>query len=114
MKNIKVILSLTIIAGIFFISYNLYAAEVSGKTVDLLEVVGGREGNVDKAGAIALVKAGKPLAFKTSDGKLYLVFNTDGSVADKNLAKNADNEYKIVGKIHNKNGFQYIIADKFE
>lgn len=114
MKNIKIILSLAFIAGVFFISYNLYAAEVTGKTVDLLEVVGGREGNVDKAKAIELFKAGKPLAFKTTDGKLYIVFNTDGSVADKQLALNADKEYKIVGKIHNKNGFQYIIADKFE
>lgn len=114
MKYNKLVMSAFIIASLFLAVYNVYAAEVSGKVVNLSEVMTGQEGSVDKAKAIELVKAGKPLAFKTTDGKLYLVFNTDGSVADKDLARNADKEIKITGKVHNKNGFQYIIADKFE
>lgn len=114
MKNTKIILSILVIASILFGAYNLYAAEVTGRTVNLSEVVTGKEGSVDKATAVELVKANKPLAFMSKDGKLYIVFNTDGTVADRNLARNADGEYKIIGKVHNKNGFQYIIADKFE
>jgi len=114
MKYNKIVLAAFVVASLFLTVYNVYAAEVSGKVVNLSEVMTGQEGTVDKAKAIELVKSGKPLAFKTTDGKIYLVFNTDGSVADKNLAKNADNAIKITGKVHNKNGFQYIIADKFE
>lgn len=114
MKNTKIILSILVITSILFGAYNLYAAEVSGKTVNLSEVVSGKDGNVDKAQAVELVKANKPLAFMSNDGKLYIVFNTDGTVANKNLARNAGNDFKIIGKVHNKNGFQYIIADKYE
>lgn len=113
MKNLKLIsIIFTVLLAITTV-YNLYAAEVKGNTVNLSAVVLGQEGSVNKEQAIELVKAGKPLAFKSASGELFLVFNTDGSVADKNLALNADNEYTITGKVHNKNGFKYIIADKF-
>lgn len=113
MKQIKLVTILLSLVLTFTAIYNLYAAEVKGKTVNLSSVVLGQEGSVNKEQAIELVKAGKPLAFKSNSGELFLVFNTDGSVADKNLALNADAEYTITGKVQNKNGFKYIIADKF-
>lgn len=113
MKNIKVVIVLLSVLISSLAVYNLYASEVKGKTVNLSAVVTGEDGAVDKAKAIELYKAGRPLAFKSNSGELFIVFNTDGSVADKNLALNADAEYTITGKVHNKNGFKYIIADKF-
>lgn len=113
MKNIKLLAIATSFILLLSAVYNLYAAEVKGKTVSLSAVVTGQDASLTKEQAIEYVKAGKPLAFKTSKGDLYLVFNTDGSLADKNLALNAGTEYTITGKVHNKKGLKYIIADKF-
>lgn len=113
MKNIKLITSSVFIILLLSAVYSLYAAEVKGKTVSLSAVVTGANADLTKEQAVEYVKSGKPLAFKTSKGEIYLVFNTDGSLADKNLALNAGTEYTITGKVHNKKGLKYIIADKF-
>ena len=112
MKNLKLLFATLILALVFVSAYDAYSAELKGKTVNLSAIVTGADGSVTKAQAVELVKAGKPLAFKTSKGEIYLVFNTDGSLADKNLALNADAEFTISGKVHNKKGLKYIIADK--
>ncbi len=89
-------------------------ADATGYVANLNDIVTSKDGRVDKSQAVSLVKAGHPLVL-VSNNKVYFVFNTDGSYAGKNLARNAslDSEVGIVGKIKSKGGFNYIIADKF-
>ena len=115
MKKFKILLPvLALVLSIAAIN-ELYAAELTGEVVNLQKIIKGQDGAISKAEAIDHFKSGGLFAYKTSDGKIYMVFNTDGSVADRQLAKNADNKsLKITGKVHKDKGFQYIIADKFE
>lgn len=94
-------------------SFSAYSAEMTGKVVDLDKVMMGKEAEVSADDAKAMFKEGKLLAFE-SNGQVYIVYNTDGSIANKNLAKNAGKELKITGKVRQENGINFIIAEKWD
>lgn len=95
------------------LSFSAYTAEMTGKVVDLDKVMMGKDAEVSADEAKAMFKEGKLLAFE-SNGQVYIVYNTDGSLANKNLAKNAGKELKITGKVRQESGINFIIAEKWD
>lgn len=62
-----------------------------------------------------LVAKGKILVVVNQHGKIYFVYNQDGSFAGKKLAKYAANKFiGIIGKRKTINGVNIIIAEKIE
>lgn len=84
---------------------------LKGRAVSLKDAVTGT-GVVSKAEAEALVAKGQPMVF-LSDGKIYFVYNANGSFASKKLAGFADrSEIGLIGKSKVVNGLNIFIADK--
>lgn len=88
--------------------------EWSGNVVMLSNFVTGSAKNLTKEEAVASVKGKQMIAFVV-DGTPYLVFNTDGSYANKALATAlADGIVNIKGKMNVVGGMNTIIADIIE
>jgi hypothetical protein len=69
---------------------------------------------LSKAEAAEQMKNNQIIGF-FSDGKVYLVYNTDGTYASRDLAKNADSDsFTIMGDMSNINGMNVIIAKSFK
>lgn len=88
--------------------------EWTGNVISLTDFVTGNSKNLTKDEAIANVKNKKMMAFVV-DGTPYLVFNTDGSYANKTLALALeDGVVNIKGKLNSVGGMNTIIADIIE
>lgn len=71
--------------------------------------------HLGKKVAKELVAKGKILVVVNQQGKIYFVYNQDGSFASKKLAKYASNQYiGIIGKRKVINGVNIIIAETIE
>lgn len=87
-------------------------SEWTGYVTKLQGVAMGKTDALSADDAKASFKTGETLVFY-SGGKAYLVYNTDGSMANKNLAKNAGNDLTISGKMMSVKGINVILAEKF-
>jgi hypothetical protein len=86
-----------------------------GNICDLSKVIKGGEGKLSKEKAAKLLSRAQPLVLKTEKGKVYFVFNADGSYAGKKLAAYAGSSLVgINGKLKKVNGMNIIIADKMD
>ena len=88
---------------------------MKGTVVALNKMIGKGDGSVKKDEAIKLAEQGQPIVFM-SGGKIYFIFNADGTFAGKKLANYANNKaVGIVGKtITLKGGLKGIVADLIE
>ncbi len=101
-------------AGLFIIAVAMAQNPVptlTGYTASLNGLVTSTDGKVDKSQAVALFKKGQPLVI-VSKNKIYFVYNADGSYAGKKLAKFANGNVGVAGRVKKKNGVNFIIADK--
>lgn len=80
------------------------------RVVSLRDIVVSKPGLVNSTEATELIGKGQLLGVKTGN-KVYMVYNTDGSYAGKILAKFADKEIGIVGKMKVVKGINVIVAD---
>ncbi len=91
-------------------------APMMGRVVSLNKILASADGAVTKAEAKQLLKRKQLVVFQegsSASGKIYFVYNADGSFAGKKLAKNADNKMiGIIGNIKKIKGVSIIIADK--
>ncbi len=85
---------------------------IEGTVVSLYGLVTSGKMEVNKAEAIDLVNRDQLLGFKDSKGTIWIVYNTDGSYAGKNLARHADGKLGIKGKKRNIKGANILIADE--
>ncbi len=85
---------------------------LTGKVVSLNGMIVGGNAEVSAKDAASLFERAQPLVLKADNGKVYWVFNTDGSYAGKNLAKKAGSKIGIIGKVKAINGLRVIIAAK--
>ena len=94
------------------------AKPIKGKVVSLTNVIMGKAGSVSKDEAMKMADKGDPIVFMVGEGKkgkIYFVYNTDGTFGSKNLAKYAANKFVgIVGKTKTVNGINYIVAEMIE
>jgi hypothetical protein len=94
------------------------AKPIKGKVVSLTNLYLGKAGAITKDEAVKMADKGDPIVFMVGDGKkgkIYFVYNTDGTFGGKNLAKYANNKnVGIVGKTKTINGVNYIIAEIIE
>jgi hypothetical protein len=92
------------------------AKPTKGTVVALAKLIGKGDGKVTKDEAIKLAEAGSPIVFMDAKGKVFFIFNADGTFAGKKLANYANNKaIGIVGKaVTLKGGFKGIIADLIE
>jgi len=94
------------------------AKPLKGKVVSFTNVIMGKAGSITKDEAIKMADKGDPIVFMVGDGKkgkIYFVYNTDGTFGGKNLAKYANNKnVGIVGKTKTVNGINYIVAEMIE
>jgi len=87
---------------------------IKGQVISLNDYMRDGKGVVSQARAKELVAANQPIVFK-SGGKIYFVFNEDGSFASSKLVNyvNAPN-VGIVGKTQTRNGINIIIASMMQ
>lgn len=110
MKQIIAIITLT--AFMFACGGKKEETKVDEVKEQVEETVNEISDNVEEA--VNYVKSKKMIAFM-SEGNTYLVFNTDGSYANKALAiALEDGVVKIKGKVNSVGGMNTIIADVIE
>lgn len=123
MKNL--ILSIILVLSITFLSENAIAQKaakapkpvISGKVASLSNILTEQDVALDVKTAEGLVDKGQSLVIVSGKGKkakVYFIMNADGSMANKRIAKMADKELNIFGRLSVRNGLNVIIADKFE
>lgn len=91
---------------------------IKGSVISLANLINTGNGQVKKEEAIKLAEQGSPIVFITgtgNKGKIYFVFNEDGSFAGRKLANFANNKFVgIIGKTKVVNGLNIIIASAIE
>ena len=83
-----------------------------GSIVCLNDLVMGNK-TTSAANAQKMYERGQPLLFKDVSGKVYVVYNTDGSFAGKKLAKLAGTHFGIIGTVKSINGVRVLIAERY-
>lgn len=88
--------------------------EWTGSLVSLSEFVTSNAKDLSQEEAVALVKDNKMIGFN-SNGTIYMVFNSDGTYANRSLTRSLkDGKVTIKGKINSVGGMNVIIADIIE
>jgi len=94
------------------------AKPIKGKVVSFTNVIMGKSTNLTKDEAMKMAEKGDPIVLMVGEGKkgkIYFVYNSDGTFGGKNLAKYAANKsVGVVGKTKTVNGLNYIIAEMIE
>lgn len=102
-------------AGIDEITSSKSDYKYVGHVCELAKEMQGRDGKLTKDKAMKVFAKAQPLVLKTEKGKIYFVFNTDGSYAGKKLAAYAGPSLLgINGKLKKVNGMSIIIAEKMD
>lgn len=85
---------------------------IEGEVISLKGLVLGTDGKVSKEEAEKLAAKGDPIVFKTG-GKVYFIFNENGTFAYDKLANFANrSKVGIIGKKQNNNGIYSIVASR--
>ncbi len=86
---------------------------LKGKVVSITKMVAGGNPDLSPVSASKEVEKGWPVGL-LSGGKIFIIYNTDGSFAGKKLAKKAGREVSVYGKFKKVQGMNVIISSKIE
>ncbi len=111
-KKVLLPLMMVVIAALSYMAHDAYAASVTltGKTVDVTQIVKGQKADLTPETAKTLQAKGKPIAFLADNGKVYFVYTASGSNAIKRLVKYAGKKITITGKTKSVGGINVIIG----
>ena len=88
---------------------------LEGKVVDFTKLLLEEEADVDAETAMNLARKGHPIAVQSKDGDLYFIYNANGTIASKKLAKHAGKEtVKIYGEYKEVKDMKIVKASKIE
>ncbi len=88
---------------------------LQGTVVSFDDLMIGGSGKVNKQKALDLVSKGNMIVLKTVDGRLFFVYNEDGSFAGKRLAGFANNDkVGLIGKAKVVDGLNIFIMNLIE
>jgi hypothetical protein len=124
MKNL--VLSLALVLGFLFFANESTIAQkatkapkpvITGNVASLANILTEQDVALDVKTAEGLVEKGQSLVVVSGKGKkakVYFIMNADGSMANKRIAKMADKELEVFGRLSVRNGLNVVIADKFQ
>ncbi len=86
----------------------------TGSLISLTDFVTSSSKDLSQEEAVALVKDNKMIGFNYN-GSIFMVFNTDGTYANKSLTRSLqDGKVTVKGKINSVGGMNVIIADEIQ
>lgn len=87
---------------------------LTGHVVSFNELVLNQDGVITADQAKDLVSRGQLLAFKADNGKVYFLYNADGSYAAKKMAQFAGTKVGVYGTVKKMKNLNMFIVKKFE
>lgn len=91
---------------------NFNKTPLEGMVVSFSDLVMGGSGKVNPVKAKKLANKGYPIVVKTGNGRIYWVYNSDGTFAGKKLARYAGNDVSVYGKAKRVDNLNVIIASR--
>ncbi len=90
------------------------SSPLMGQVVSFNELVLNQDGVITADQAKDLVSRGQLLAFKADNGKVYFLYNADGSYAAKKMAQYAGAKVGVYGTVKKVKNLNLFIVKKFE